>query len=66
VTSQGHASAVFERALVRGDLTAALAASRSLPPLHLGYALSLLVVMAPGDPGLYRRAASRWARSSSW
>jgi hypothetical protein len=33
-----------------------------MPPLHLGYALSLLVAMAEHDPERYARAASRWAQ----
>ncbi len=33
-----------------------------MPPLHLGDALSLLIVMAEHDPERYPRAASRWAQ----
>jgi hypothetical protein len=60
MTSQGHAYAVFKRALARRNAPAAWAAAAELPKVGLADALLLCVVTAEGAPARFERAAARW------
>ena len=53
-------NADFQRAVERGNVMLAEAASRQLGHLSLEHALSLLFLYAEKEPGKYERAALRW------
>jgi hypothetical protein len=59
-TSQGRSYGIFQKALRRGNVPAAVAAARELPQLSLGDALELTVLIARKDARRFQRAAARW------
>jgi hypothetical protein len=59
-TSQGRSYGIFQKALQRRNVVAAVAAARELPKLSLGDALELTFLIAHKDPPRHRRAAARW------
>ena len=58
MTSSGHPTAIFKRALQRGNLTVAEAVSKELPPLNHD-ALELTILIACKDPRRYRHERRR-------
>jgi hypothetical protein len=60
--SQGHASAIFRRAVERGNVVAAELAARELGRLDLPDALELTALVAVNDRPRSRRLAARWLR----
>jgi hypothetical protein len=61
-TSQGRSYGIFQKAIQRRNVVAALAAARELPQLSLGDALELTLLVARKDPGRHPRVAARWLR----
>jgi hypothetical protein len=59
-TSQGHSYGIFQKALQRRNVVAAVGAARELPQLSLLDALELTMLIARKDPGRYPRVATRW------
>ena len=59
-TSQGHAYRVFQQAIQRRNVTAAVAAAHDLPRLSLADALDLTLLVARKDAPRYPRLAARW------
>lgn len=59
-TSQGHSYSIFQRAIQRRNVLAAVAAAKDLPQLSLGDALDLTVLVARKDPRRHERMAARW------
>ena len=64
ITTQGHSYGIFQKALQRRDVVAALAAARELPQLSLEDALELTLLVARKDPRRHPRVAARWLRRS--
>jgi hypothetical protein len=60
VTSQGHPTVVFQRAIERGNVVAAELAARQLGGLSLVDALELTALIALRDRGRAGRAGARW------
>jgi hypothetical protein len=60
VTAQGHARAVFRRAIERGNLLVAETVLRELGRPTLVELLDLTALIARKDPRRYRRVAARW------
>ena len=60
MTSEGHPSAIFQRALERGDLLAAESVVRQLRGVNLADALELTALIALRDHDRGRRAGARW------
>jgi hypothetical protein len=60
MTSQGRSYGIFQEALQRRNVIAALAAARELPQLSLMDALELTMLIAQKDSGRYARVAARW------
>jgi hypothetical protein len=60
VTSQGHPSAIFRRALERRNLIAAWAAAADLQVVSLPDALALCLLVRDRDPARFSRLALRW------
>jgi hypothetical protein len=58
--AQGHPSAIFSRAIERGNLLVAEASAREVGNLTLEEPLRLLFLYAEKDPIKYERAALRW------
>lgn len=61
MTSQGHAYAVFQRALARGSVLQIVAAASDLPRVSLDDALAICLAFLDHEPGRYPRAAAKWA-----
>jgi hypothetical protein len=61
-TSQGRSYGIFQKAIQRRNVVAALAAARELPQLSLLDALELTMLIARKDPSRYPRVAARWLR----
>jgi hypothetical protein len=61
-TSQGRSYGIFQKALQRRNVAAAVAAARELPQLSLGDALELTFLIARKDPRRHPRTAARWLR----
>src|SRR5438132_7302489 len=59
-TSQGHSYGIFQKALKRGNVLAAVAAAKELARLSLVDALELTLLIARKDPRRHQRAAARW------
>jgi hypothetical protein len=59
-TSQGRSYGIFQKAIKRRNVVAALAAARELPQLSLDDALELTLLVAPKDPPRHPRVAARW------
>jgi hypothetical protein len=59
-TSQGPSYGIFQKALQRRNVIAAVAAARELPQLSLDDALELTVLIAWKDPRWHQRVAARW------
>jgi hypothetical protein len=62
MTSQGHPSVIFRRALERGNLPLAEATARELRQISLADALELTILIARKTPQRRSRAAARWIR----
>jgi hypothetical protein len=60
VTSQGRSYGIFQKALQRTNVVAAVAAARELPQLSLLDALELTMLIARKDSTRYPRVAARW------
>jgi hypothetical protein len=60
VTSQGRSYGIFQKALQRRNVVAAVAAARELPQLSLLDALELTMLIARKDSIRYPRVAARW------
>ena len=60
MTSQGSASARFQRAIARNDLFQAELAAREMEQLPLGYALDICCLMAAKNDPRFERAVVRW------
>lgn len=58
-TSQGHAYGIFQKAIQRRNVIAAVAAARELPQLSLTDALELNMLIARKDSARYPRVARR-------
>src|SRR5215218_5992609 len=61
-TSQGRSYGIFQKAIQRRNVVAAMAAARELPQLSLLDALELTMLIARKDPNRYPRVAARWLR----
>jgi hypothetical protein len=59
-TSQGHSYGIFQKAINRRNVVAAVAAARELPQLSLLDALELTMLIARKDPSRHPRVAARW------
>jgi hypothetical protein len=59
-TSQGRSYGIFQKALQRRNVVAAVAAARELPQLSLLDALELTMLIARKDSSRYPRVAARW------
>jgi hypothetical protein len=59
-TSQGRSYGIFQKAIQRRNVVAAVAAARELPQLSLSDALELTLLIARKDPRRHPRAAARW------
>jgi hypothetical protein len=59
-TSQGRSYGIFQKAINRRNVVAAVAAARELPQLSLLDALELTMLIARNDLGRYPRVAARW------
>lgn len=59
-TSQGRSYGVFQKAIQRRNVVAAVAAARELPQLSLLDALELTMLIARKDSSRYPRVAARW------
>jgi hypothetical protein len=59
-TSQGRSYGIFQKAIQRRNVVAAVAAARELPQLSLLDALELTFLIARKDPRRHPRAAARW------
>jgi hypothetical protein len=59
-TSQGRSYGIFQRALQRRNVIAAVAAARELPQLSLLDALEPTMLIARKDSSRYPRVAARW------
>ena len=62
MTSQGHPYRVFQQAIQRRNVVAAIGAAHDLPHLSLADALDLTMLVARKDPGRHPRIAARWLR----
>jgi hypothetical protein len=60
LTSQGRPYGIFQKALQRRNVLAAVAAARELPQLNLQDALELTFLIARKGPRRHPRAAARW------
>ena len=60
MTSQGRSYGIFQKALQRRNVVAALAAARELPQLSLDDALELTLLVARKDTRRHPRVAARW------
>ena len=60
MTSEGHPTARFQRALTTGNLLIVEAAARELPRIGLDDALSILALLAADHDARFDRAAARW------
>jgi hypothetical protein len=60
ITSQGRSYGIFQKAIQRRNVVAALAAARELPELSLEDALELTLLVARKDPRRHPRVAARW------
>jgi hypothetical protein len=60
VTSQGSASARFQRAIKQGNLFQAELAAKEMGTLPLGYALDLCRLLGESGDPRFERAAVRW------
>jgi len=54
-TSQGRSYGIFQKAIQRRNVIAAVAAARELPQVSLDDALELTMLIARKDPGRYPR-----------
>lgn len=63
-TSQGRSYGIFQKALQRRNLIAALAAARELPHLSLEDALELALLIARKDPAAASAGRSPLAEAS--
>jgi hypothetical protein len=61
-TSQGRSYGIFQKAIQRRNVIAAVAAAKELPQVSLGDALELTFLIARKDPRRHPRAAARWLR----
>jgi hypothetical protein len=59
-TSQGHSYGIFQKAIQRRNVIAAVAAAKELPQLSLLDALELTMLIARKDSSRYPRVAARW------
>ena len=59
-TSQGRSYGIFQKAIQRRNVVAAVAAARELPQLTLIDALELTMLIARKDSSRYPRVAARW------
>jgi hypothetical protein len=59
-TSQGRPYGIFQRAIQRRNVLAAVAAAKELPQLGLDDALELTMLVARKDPHRHERMAARW------
>jgi hypothetical protein len=59
-TSQGHSYGIFQKAIQRRNVVAAVAAAKELPQLSLLDALELTMLIARKDSSRYTRVAARW------
>lgn len=59
-TSQGRSYGIFQKALRRRNVVAALAAARDLPQLSLVDTLELTLLVARTEPRRHPRVAARW------
>ncbi|MFL5980060.1 MAG: hypothetical protein ACJ76O_15720 [Gaiellaceae bacterium] len=59
-TSQGRSYGIFQKALQRRHVVAAVAAARELPQLSLLDALELTMLIARKDSSRHPRVAARW------
>jgi hypothetical protein len=59
-TSQGHSYSIFQRAIQRRNVLAAVAAAKDLPQLGLADALDLTMLVARKDPQRHERMSARW------
>jgi hypothetical protein len=62
LTSQGRSYGIFQKAIQRRNVVAALAAARELPQLSLDDALELTLLVAQRDPRRHPPVAARWLR----
>ena len=62
MTSPGHPSAVFQRALKNGNLWVAEAEARDMRRVPLEDALTLVYLYAEKESPKYERAAMKWLR----
>jgi hypothetical protein len=60
MTAQGRPHSIFQRAIQRRNVVAALAAARELPQLSLEDALELTLLVARKDPRRHQRTGARW------
>ena len=61
-TSQGRSYGIFQKAIQRRNVVAAVAAARELPQVSLLDALELTMLIARKDARRYPRVAARWLR----
>jgi hypothetical protein len=59
-TSQGHSYGIFQKAIQRRNVVAAVAAARELPQPSLLDALELTMLIARKDSSRYPRVGARW------
>jgi hypothetical protein len=59
-TSQGHSYGIFQKAIQRRNVIAAVAAAKELRLLSLLDALKLTLLVARKDPRRHPRVAARW------
>jgi hypothetical protein len=59
-TSQGRSYGIFQKAIQRRNVVAAVAAAKELPQLSLIDALELTMLIARKDSNRYPRVAARW------
>ena len=62
-TSQGRSYGIFQKAIQRRNVPAAVAAAKELPQLSLLDALELTMLIARKDATRYPRFAARWLRT---
>jgi endonuclease III len=60
LTSQGRSYGIFQKAIQRRNVIAAVAAAKELPQLSLLDALELTMLIARKDSSRYPRVAARW------
>ena len=61
-TSHGRSYGIFQKAIQRRNVVAAVAAAKELPQLSLSDALELTMLVARKDSSRYPRVETRWLK----